>query len=102
MYDKNIIINRLRNLIDNTGKSRETIAKNIGCDTSTITKHYNGDRQITLDFVVRYAQYFNVTTDYLLGLSNVGTIDIDLQFICNYLGLSETAIENTKKSVSIF
>ena len=63
-----ITLRRLKELIDGTGLSRQAIADEIGCDVSMITKQYNGQRNITPDFLIAYAQYFNVSTDYLLGL----------------------------------
>ncbi len=94
MSDKTgVNLKRFKKLIDNSGVSRQVIADFIGCDVSTITKHYNNDRKITIDYVIKYAEYFKVSTDYLLGLSDVPTTDKDLQFICDYTGLNEKAIE---------
>lgn len=90
---KNIIlIDRLKKLIDT--KTREEIASGIGCDISTVTKHYTEDRTVTTDYLVKYAQYFHVSTDYLLGLSDVATTDKDIQFICDYTGLNQNTIES--------
>lgn len=93
MCDKNITTVRLKQLIENSGKTRKEIAEQLKCDTSTITKHYNGDRDITTDFLIKYANLFDVSADYLLGLSDTATTDKDIQFICKYTGLSERAIE---------
>ena len=93
MCDKNITTVRLKRLIENSGKTRKEIAEQLKCDTSTITKHYNGDRDITTDFLIKYANLFDVSADYLLGLSDTATTDKDIQFICKYTGLSEKAIE---------
>lgn len=93
MIDKiGIVLVRLRNLIDNTTVSRKVIADKIGCDVSTVTKHYNGDRNLTIDYVIKYAKYFNVSADYLLGLSEAKTSDKDLQYVCNFTGLSEESV----------
>ena len=82
MCDKNSIdIKRFQELMDNSGKTRPTIAKDLGCDTSTITKHYNGDRGVTTDYLIKYAKYFNVSADYLLGLSNAKPIEPEIQDI---------------------
>lgn len=62
-------IDRLRKLIDKE-KSRQVIADSFGCNVSTITKHYNGDNPVDLEMLYNYAKYFNVSTDYLLGLSD--------------------------------
>lgn len=71
---------RLRDLIDNSGKLRQQIAKDLKCDASTITKHYNGDRGINADFIVKYAKYFNVSADYLLGLSKTPSLLLPCPF----------------------
>lgn len=51
-----------------------------------------GERKASLDQIVALAQHFNVSTDYLLGLSDAPTADKDLQFICDYTGLSLQSI----------
>ncbi len=93
MCDKNITADRLKKLIDSSGKTRKEIAEQLKCDTSTITKHYNGDRDITTDFLVKYANLFEVSSDYLLGLSDVATTDTNIKDINEYTGLSEKAID---------
>ena len=88
-----ITLRRLKELIDGTGLSRQAIADEIGCDVSMITKQYNGQRNITPDFLIAYAQYFNVSTDDLLGLTDTQTADLNTQAICRYTGLDEKAVE---------
>ncbi len=63
----------LQKLIDSSGKTRAEIAKAIGCDTSTITKHYSGVRQMNAEHIVMYARYFKVSADYMLGLEKEPT-----------------------------
>lgn len=84
-------LERLKQLIDSK-KNRQEIADAISCDVSLVTHHYNGKRSVTMDFLKKYAQYFGVSSDYLLGLSDVPTTDKDLQFVCNYTGLNEDTI----------
>lgn len=70
MSDKNsVVLDRFKALVDNSGKTRQEIAQIIGCDTSTVTKQYNGDMKISVDYLVKYAKLFEVSTDYLLGLT---------------------------------
>ena len=93
MCDKmNITVERLRTLIDETELPRQAIADEMGCDVSTITKHYNGTRNLTIDFIVMYARYFNVSSDYLLGLSEVRTVSPDTAMICRVTGLDDKAV----------
>ena len=90
---KDITVERLRSLIDETGLARQAIADEMGCDVSTITKHYNGTRNLTIDFIAMYARYFNVSSDYLLGLSEVRTVSPDTAMICRVTGLDDKAVQ---------
>ncbi len=101
MSDKNIEKNgvnleRLRKLIDT--KTREEIARRLECDTSLVTKHYNGKREVTAEYVVKYARYFGVSADYLLGISEYKTPMATeegkiIREIEDYTGLNEQAVE---------
>lgn len=99
--EMSITTKRLRDLIDNCGKSRIEIRNDLGCDLSTIAKHYNGDREVNTDFIVRYAKYFGVSSDYLLGLTDAPTDDKGLQFVCDYTGLNSDAVINIKHIIEI-
>ena len=81
-----VMLERLRKLMDESQSTRETIAKAFDCD-----------RTITPEFIIKYAEYFNVSTDYLLGLSNVKSTDKAVQFISKHTGLSDRAIELLQK-----
>lgn len=89
---------RLKKLIDKE-KSRQVIADSVGCDVSTITKHYNGDNPVDLEMLYNYAKYFNVSTDYLLGLTNVISTDKDIIGVCKYIGINEKHIKMLKSFV---
>lgn len=91
MCDKNgVVLKRFRECVE--GHTREEIAKAIGCDTSLVTKHYNGDRTITIDYAVKYAKYFGVSVDYLVGNTDIPTVETDVRAICEYTGLSKQAV----------
>lgn len=86
-----ICLEHLKKLIDKD--TRENIAKAFGCDTSLITKHYTGKRDVTAEYIVKYAKYFNVSADYLLGLTTVKSTDIGIKNICEYTGLDEKSVQ---------
>jgi len=44
--------------------------------------------------LVKIAQYFNCSLDYLIGLSDVRSPDADVQAVCDYTGLSEKAVSH--------
>lgn len=75
---KIVKLERFHRLVDekaDAGIPREAIAKEIGCDTSTVTKQYNDKQGIDIEYLYKYSKYFNVSADYLLGLSDVSSTD---------------------------
>lgn len=85
-----VILDRFKELVDT--KTREEIASAIGCDTSLVTKHYSGDRTITLDYAIKYAKFFDVSVDYLVGLSSVSSFDSNIKSVCEYTGLNSKTV----------
>lgn len=65
----------LKKLIDSSGKTRNQIASDLGCNVSIVSKHYSGVRQMNAEHIVMYARYFNVSADYLLGLAQEPTTE---------------------------
>ena len=63
----------------------------------SITRYETAERTPTVDHLVQFAQFFNVPSDYLLGLSGAKSYDPDLQSICKYTGLSDDAIKALSK-----
>lgn len=59
---------------------------------STLIKYINGNTECPAKNIVKIARYYGVSTDYLLGLSNVKSTDTDLKGVCEYTGLSEKAV----------
>lgn len=79
MKNINITTQRLKDCIDRSGMTREQIGKKLECDTSTITKYYTGDRKPSCDIIIKFSKLFNVSADYLLGLSDYKSSSIFLQ-----------------------
>ena len=80
----------------NGSQSMGEVAKATGVYASTITDLENDDtvRSVGYDKIATLARHYGVSADYLLGLSPNPTTDKDVDAICNYTGLSDTAIEN--------
>ncbi len=45
-----------------------SLAKQLGCGRATIYRYLQGNKIPSLDMVIRLADYFKCTTDFLLGL----------------------------------
>lgn len=70
------------------------LEESTGISRAALTKYLNDNAEIGINNLVKLARFFNVSTDYLLGLSDVKTMDIDKKMICEYTGLSELAVES--------
>lgn len=61
----------------------------------------NAIKSPSADIVYTLADYFGVSSDYLLGLSDAPTTDADLKAVCDYTGLSVAAIDFIKNNPGI-
>ncbi|MEC3884613.1 helix-turn-helix transcriptional regulator [Halobacillus sp. HZG1] len=62
---------RLKQLRNRHKLSREQLAQTIGVSYSTISKYESGTREPDFKTLDKMSDYFDVTTDYLLGRSNI-------------------------------
>ena len=62
---------RLRILRENADINQEKLGKILGLSTSTIGMYEQGRRQPDNDTLIKVAEYFDVSIDYLLGNTDV-------------------------------
>lgn len=84
---------RLTKLRENTGKKRQEVADELEISRASLEYYEKGKRKPDIEVLAKVAKYYGVSTDYLLGLSNAQTVDKDIQFICDYTGLSEKSVD---------
>lgn len=70
MSTKKLFTQKLQELIAESGKLQNDICKDLGVSKQKLTKLKLGYNEPSLDEIVMLAKYFNVTTDYLLGLED--------------------------------
>ena len=63
--------NRIKNLREKRGLIQELLAAELGITQQMLSKYERDSSIIKVDVLKKLAEYFNVTTDYLLGLSDV-------------------------------
>lgn len=85
---------RLIKLREEKGYSQDELASKVGVTQQTLSRYEKGQRQATIEFVVKAARIFNVSTDYLLGFSDNSTTNPDIKNACEVTGLSERVINN--------
>ena len=64
------IYKRLRDIREDNDKSQKEIAEIIGTSQSYYAQYENGKRAIPFDRVIILAKYYNVSLDYLAGLTD--------------------------------
>ena len=82
---------RLRTLAGD--KSNQEIADGIGVARQTVGQFMLGNTKPDIETLCKLADYFNVSTDYLLCKSDIKTANTDLKAICEYTGLSSKSVE---------
>ena len=56
--------------------TQKGLGAKIGLSKAVVSKYENGMGYPTYDVLIRIAQYFGVTTDYLLGVASGKTVDV--------------------------
>ena len=80
-------------------KSQQDVANDLGVKRESINHWENGIKHIKAEDIVRLAEYYNTSADFILGLSEVATPDITTQAAALRYGLSEETL-NTIESLT--
>ena len=75
---------RLKDLRKSNGLTQQQLADRLGVAKSVVSYYESGDRFPSYDVLIKIAQRFHVTTDYMLGIERKRVIDVS--------GLSEKEI----------
>lgn len=68
--EESVFPQRLRRLREREGKSRVVLSQLCGLPNGAIRKYERGEISPNIDSLVAIADYFHVSTDYLLGRTN--------------------------------
>jgi len=96
MDKMNIIGERIERLRTEKKETQTELAAAIGVKRETVHQWEAGTRDLKTGGITKLAQHFNVSTDWLLGLSDVKSYNSEAQGVHNYTGLSEDAISFLK------
>lgn len=80
----------------NQTKLSKTLENDFGItmQRQTISQYMNGQSKPDTERLTYLCKALNVSADWLLGLTDVPTLDKDIQFICEKTGMSQKTIEN--------
>lgn len=62
---------RIRDLREDHDLTQKEIAEYLHIRQNTYSQYENGQRQIPIDALIALARYYNTSTDYILGLTEV-------------------------------
>lgn len=99
---------RLTVLLDENNMSQTQLAEKVGTTNVTICRYINDERIPRIDVVSRIAAVFNVSLDYLLGISdNVDTEnltknqDLDIALLMKNLYSLDNSTHLSKKQIEM-
>ncbi len=61
---------RIRDLREDADKSQQEIADIFGMYLTTYRRYETGEREPPFNFIIRIAKFYNVSIDYIAGLTN--------------------------------
>lgn len=90
---------RLTELRERAKLSRQQLADKLGVSRASLEYYEKGKRTPDIDILYRLSDYFNVTSDYLIGRTDKIGESTDVNAICEYTGLSGKAVKelNSRK-----
>ena len=83
----------LKKLRKDRNATQKEVSQAIGADQQTLRRYESGERKPDTEMLLRIAKYYNVSADYLLGLSENSTVEPDMKAAVKCTGLSQKAIE---------
>lgn len=63
-------ITRIRNLREDADKTQQEVATYLGTSQTMYARYERGANEMPIRHLIKLAKYYNVTLDYLCGLSN--------------------------------
>lgn len=92
MIDNKKIGSKLEALRKEKKETQTDVAKLLGVQRQVISYYETGTRPPNIEDLTILADHYNTTLDYLVGRTETKTVEEDIQMICNYTGLNESAI----------
>ena len=84
--------NTIQKIMDKHKESQEALAQALGVTRSRVENWLNYRSRLDILNLIKIAQHYDVSADYLLGLLPAPTPDPELKGVVKYTGLSEAAI----------
>lgn len=83
---------RLLKLREEQNETQQQLADAIGITRQSLSRYETNERTPNIDLIYSVAKHYNVSSDYLLGLTEEPIIEPDIKKACKVTGLSGEAI----------
>jgi transcriptional regulator with XRE-family HTH domain len=87
---------RLRGLLEQANIKQGDLASFCSVQRQSVAQWKDGNTRPDILSLRKIAEFFNVSADYLLGISDNPTNDKDLNAVCEYIGLEQNATKKIK------
>lgn len=84
---------RLVTLLTEQGRKQKELADFLNVKPNVVSNYFTGERTPNIDQIVKIAEFFHTTPNYILGVTASQSTDDNLQAMCEYTGLSDRAIQ---------
>ena len=89
-----VFATRLRSLMESNKTTQKELAEIVGTTRQAISQYADGSVQPNVEKLYKMASYFKVSSDWLIGMNDIKSPDVDDVAINKRLGLTQEAIEH--------
>jgi transcriptional regulator with XRE-family HTH domain len=96
-----LFMDRLKGLMDAKGDDQKSLAKaeGVGLSQQTISDYLSGAAAPKLESIIPIAKHYDVSCDFLMGVSPAPTKDVDIQELVRKYGLSDVSLKTLSSFV---
>lgn len=69
-----MIYQRIRDLREDHDLTQKQLAKALSCSQQVYSNYELGQRDIPTDILIKLSEFYQVSTDYILGITDIPTI----------------------------
>ena len=92
-YNRNVFQMRFKEIVGDKARQEE-IAKRIGTSRQNIGNWLSGKAKPDIYSLAKIAKEYEISTDWILGLTDIKSPQTDIRLICRYTGLSEESVNS--------
>ena len=90
---------RIGKLRANSSLTQAELANKLSVKRETVAQWEADAREIKASYIIKLAELFNVSADYILAISDIEEHDIQLKEVSRYFGVSEKVVEGIDRNI---